>query len=148
MSHGSVFKLITAAVALEENITTTDKSGDFICTGSQHVEDRDIKCWYYPRAHGRISLRGALEKSCNPALIQLGKRIGAATLYKYYNAFGFFNKTNVGLSGEASGYFHDLKDVHNVELATMSCGQRSTITPLQMSTALCSLVNGRLPNTA
>ena len=79
--------------------------------------------------------------SCNPSFMQLGKRIGSKTLYKYYDAFGFFNKTNVGLSGEASGYFFGLDKVHNVELATMSFGQRFTITPLQMATALCAIAN-------
>ena len=140
---GSVFKLITASVALEENITTTDKSGDFYCSGSEKVANtaKPISCWS-PTPHGSQNLREALEHSCNPALIQLGRRIGAKTLYKYYDAFGFFNKTNVGLSGEASGYFHKLDEVGPVELATMSFGQRFTITPLQMATALCSVVNG------
>ena len=140
---GSVFKLITASVALEEDITSTDKKNDFVCNGIQYVsKDTNIKCWVYPKAHGHLSLRGALEYSCNPALIQLGKRIGATTLYKYYNAFGFMNKTNIGLSGEASGSFHKLAEIGPVELATMSFGQRITITPLQMATALCSIVNG------
>lgn len=138
---GSVFKLITASTALEECITTTNKKGDFYCTGKQHVGDKDIACWSsYP--HGSQTLTNALENSCNPALMQLGKRIGATTLYKYYNAFGFFDKTNVGLSGEEKGKFHKLEDVGPVELATMSFGQRFTITPLQMATALCAVVNG------
>lgn len=138
---GSVFKLITASTALEECITTTNKKGDFYCTGKQHVGDKDIACWSsYP--HGSQTLTNALENSCNPALMQLGKRIGATTLYKYYNAFGFFDKTNVGLSGEEKGKFHELEDVGPVELATMSFGQRFTITPLQMATALCAVVNG------
>ena len=140
---GSVFKLITASVALEENITTTDKNGDFTCNGSLHVADEtDIKCWVYPRAHGSLTLRQALENSCNPAFMQLGKRIGVKNLYKYYKAFGFLNKTNVGLSGEASGYFHTQDEVGPVELATMSFGQRFTITPLQMANAICAIVNG------
>ena len=138
---GSVFKLITASTALEENVTSTNKKGDFYCNGSQHVADKDIACWSsYP--HGSQTLTNALENSCNPALMQLGKRIGARTLYKYYSAFGFFDKTNVGLSGEEKGKFHDLENVGPVELATMSFGQRFTITPLQMATALCAVVNG------
>ena len=139
---GSVFKLITASVALEENITSIDKKGDFYCSGSQKVLDRNISCWYRKGTHGYQTLTNALENSCNPAFIQLGQRIGAKTLYKYYDAFGFFNKTNVGLSGEASGNFHDLEKVSLVELATMSFGQRFTITPLQMTTAICAIVNG------
>ncbi len=138
---GSVFKLITAAVALEENITTTDKEKDFYCPGTEVVEDRKIKCWRYYNPHESQTLRQALMNSCNPSFIQLGKRIGTKTLYKYYNAFGFFDKTNVGLSGEAAGIFHDEEDVGAVELATMSFGQRFTITPLQMTTALCAIAN-------
>ena len=142
---GSVFKLVTASVALEENITQTDIANDFRCNGSEEVYDRIIQCWIhqapYYRSHGSETLRQALMNSCNPAFIQLGKRIGASTLYKYYNAFGFFDKTGVGLSGEASGYFHDLEEVRPVELATMSFGQRFTITPLQMCTAVSAIVN-------
>ena len=62
-------------------------------------------------------------------------------MYKYYNAFGLFSKTNVGLSGESSSLFFNLEDVGPVEKATMSFGQRFTITPLQMCTALCAIAN-------
>ena len=107
---GSVFKLVTASAALEENITSTDKKNDFICVGSEKVADIPIKCWSN-NPHGKESLRDAIVNSCNPALIQLAQRIGKDTLYKYYDAFGFFTKTNVGLSGEASGMFFDINKV-------------------------------------
>ena len=138
---GSVFKLITSAIALEENITETDVENDFICKGVQKVEDRNISCWRSYNPHGHQTLREALENSCNPAFIQLGQRINTKTLYKYYDAFGLFSKTNVGLSGEATGVFFDEEDVGPVEKATMSFGQRFTITPLQMCTALCAIAN-------
>ncbi len=141
---GSVFKLITAAVALEEDIVSTDKV-EFNCNGMEPVKGipkGGIECWVYPATHNHLTLRQALEKSCNPSFIQLGKKIGVKTLYKYFDAFGFFDKTNVGLSGEASGYFHELEKVGPVELATMSFGQRITITPLQMANALCAISNG------
>ena len=146
---GSVFKLITAAVALEENITETDVSNDFYCNGYEDINGTIIRCWVnqapYYRTHESQSLREALMNSCNPSFMQLAKRIGAPTLYKYYNAFGFFDKTNVGLSGEATGIFYDLDDVNSVELATMSFGQRFTITPLQMCTAISAIAhNGYL----
>ncbi len=142
---GSVFKLITSSVALEENITTTDKPGDFVCKGYEEFEDASrseplkISCW--TSAHGELSLRQALEKSCNPSFMQLGKRIGASTLYKYYDAFGLFDKTNSGLYGEQSSIFYKLEDVGPVELATMSFGQRFNITPLQMVTAISCIAN-------
>lgn len=138
---GSTFKVITAAVALEENITSTDKAGDFYCSGSEKVEDRDIACWRSYNPHGVQTLRQALMNSCNPAFIQLGRRIGAPTLYKYYDAFGLFNSTNSGLYGEQSSIFQKLNDVGPVELATMSFGQRLNITPLQMVTAISCIAN-------
>lgn len=143
---GSVFKVITSAVALEENITTTDKEGDFICKGYEEFEDASstkplrIKCWA-PTPHGSQTLRRALCNSCNPAFMQLGKRIGASTLYKYYDAFGFFESTQSGLYGEQSSIFQKLENVGPVELATMSFGQRLNITPLQMITAISAIAN-------
>lgn len=137
---GSTYKIITASVALEENITTTDKNGDFVCNGYENVNGTKISCWR-TNPHGYQSLRQALENSCNPAFMQLGKRIGAGTLYKYYKAFGFFDKTNVDLPGETASIYHDLTNVGPVELATMSFGQRFTITPLQMITAVSAVAN-------
>lgn len=144
---GSVFKLITASVALEENITETDVEGEFICNGYEQVKDRKIQCWYfqYPnfKTHGHQTLREALMNSCNPALIQLGRRIGAETMWKYMDAFGLFDKTGVGLSGESSGvFFKSINDINEVELATLSFGQRFTVTPLQMCTAVSAIANG------
>lgn len=143
---GSVFKVITASVALEENITTTDKLNDFYCKGYEEFEDSSasqplkISCWR-ANPHGVQSLRQALCNSCNPAFMQLGKRIGAPTLYKYYEAFGLFDSTNSGLYGEQSSIFQKLDKVGPVELATMSFGQRLNVTPLQMATAIACVAN-------
>lgn len=138
---GSVFKLITAAAALEENITTTDKAGDFYCGGSEDVDGIVVNCWRNTNPHGSQSLRNALEGSCNPAFIQLGKRIGTSTLYKYYKSFGFFNKTDISLPGEANSLFIEESTVKPIERATMSFGQRFSITPIQMITAISSIAN-------
>lgn len=137
---GSTYKVITSAIALEENITTTDKDGDFYCKGFEEIDDRNIACWA-PNPHGSQTLRKALCNSCNPAYMQLGQRIGASTLYKYYDAFGLFNSTNSGLYGEQTSLFHKLDTVGPVELATMSFGQRLNITPLQMITAVSCIAN-------
>lgn len=138
---GSVFKVITSSVAIEENITGTDNANDFICTGQEEFSDGTIiKCWR-DNPHGYQTLRQSLCNSCNPAFMQLGKRIGAQTLYKYYEAFGLFNKTGVGLAGEENSLFTKLENVGPVELATMSFGQRLNITPLQMITAISAVAN-------
>lgn len=142
---GSTFKLIVSAAALEENITGTDVKNDFPCTGTTIIpdaigEDTKIKC-AAGAVHGEQSLRDALRNSCNGAFIQLGQRIGATLLYKYFDAFGFFEKTGIDITGEALNKFHDLKNVGPVELATTSFGQRFTITPLQLITAVSAIAN-------
>lgn len=137
---GSTFKLITSATALEENITVEDKANDFTCLGYEEVNGIKISCWSQNH-RGGLSLRDALKKSCNPSFMQLGKRIGAETLYKYYGAFGFFEKTGIALPGESKGLFFSLENVKNVELATMSFGQRITVTPIQLVTAISAIAN-------
>jgi len=137
---GSVFKIITAAAGLEEDIVEADTSNIFKCTGSEKVANISIACSDIS-GHGGLSLRDALKYSCNPAFMQLGSKIGANTLYKYYDAFGLFDTTNFASIGERSGFFWDLSDVGKVELATMSFGQRFKITPLQMITSVASIAN-------
>ncbi len=137
---GSVFKLITASVALEEGITTPDVKNDFYCKGFEQVANYKINCWTTGHM-GYLSLRKALENSCNPSLMQLGKRIGVKTLYKYYRAYGLFEKTGSNLYGESDSLFTKESSVGDVELATMSFGQRLNITPLQMITAVSAIAN-------
>jgi len=140
---GSVFKIITSAIAIEENIMEPDIAGTFNCTGSYKVEGekRPINC-HNTAGHGKESLRNALENSCNPAFVQLGLKIGAPLSYKYYDAFGFFGKTGISLSGEPkSGIFYDINKINQHELGTASFGQRFTITPLQMITAASAIAN-------
>lgn len=137
---GSTFKVITSAVALEEDITSTDKASDFYCKGYEEVSGIKISCWA-KNPHGVQTLRKSLCNSCNPAFMQLGQRIGPSTLYKYYDAFGLFNSTNSGLYGEQSSLFQNLDKIGPVELATMSFGQRINVTPLQMITAISCIAN-------
>lgn len=138
---GSTFKLLTAAIGLEEGVVDPDTSGDFTCYGSEKVAYTSISCWRNYDPHKTQTLRQALGNSCNPAFIQLGQRIGASTLYKYYTAFGLFERTNPAFYGEANSTFWNLDAVGDVELATMSFGQRFTITPLQLVTAVAALAN-------
>lgn len=138
---GSTFKLITTSAALEEGITTTDKEGEFCCTGSIEIAGTRIKCWRYYRPHGSESLRQALMNSCNPVFIGLGQKIGVEKYYSYLRKFGFLDKTGISLPGEAKGIFLTENKVGPVELATISFGQRFEVTPLQMVTAVSAIAN-------
>ena len=139
---GSVFKLITASAALEEKITDTDNSGEFCCTGGITVGGARIKCWRYYRPHGSESLRQGLMNSCNPVFIGLGQKLGVNTYYSYLNKFGLLSKTGINLPGEANSIFVKQEKCGPVELATISFGQRFEITPIQLVTAISSIVNG------
>lgn len=138
---GSTFKTLVSAIALEENITETDIAKDFYCKGYEDINGTKIRCWS-TKSHGYETLTQALANSCNPAFMQLGKRIGIGTFYKYFEAFGLFSKTGIALPGETTSLFHKKENVKSVELATMSFGQRFEITPLQLITAVSSLANG------
>lgn len=138
---GSTFKILTATIGLEEGLVETDTPGDFNCKGFQTIYDTDIRCWRWYSPHGPQSLREALENSCNPAFMQLGARIGTRTLYKYYKAFGLFDKTGASVAGESNSIFYPESEVGPADLATMSFGQRFTITPLQLITAVSAIAN-------
>lgn len=138
---GSTFKTLVSAIALEENITKTDVKNDFYCKSYEDINGTKIRCWS-PSAHGYQTLTQALANSCNPSFMQLGKRIGVDTFYKYFEAFGLFDKTGIELPGEGKSIFFDKDKIRPVELATMSFGQRFEITPLQLITAVSSLANG------
>ncbi len=143
---GSVFKLITSSIGIEENLVSPDTKGEFTCTGYYHIngEEKPIRCWKWYQPHGSQSLREALENSCNPAFIELGLRIGAPLSYKYYQAFGLFEKTGISLPGEATGQFYDLNKINQHELATMSFGEKFAITPIQMISAVATIANDGL----
>lgn len=138
---GSTFKIITAAAGLEEGIVTADNDSDFYCSGTENVSGTEMRCWKYYDPHGYQSLRQALANSCNPAFIQLGQKIGAHTLYKYYRGFGLFDKTNSYFYGESNSVFFDEDNINEFNLATMSFGQRFTITPIQLITAVSAIAN-------
>ena len=139
---GSTFKLVTTSASLEEGITTTDKAGEFCCTGSITIAGVRIKCWRHYRPHGSQSLRQALMNSCNPIFIGLGQKLGVETYYTYLERFGFLSKTGIDLPGEAKGIFLDKSKIGPVELATISFGQRFEVTPIQMITMVSTIANG------
>ncbi len=144
---GSTFKIITLAMALEENAVKI--SDHFYCGGSISVigdgAGRGRKCWK-TTGHGDQTLTQCLQHSCNVALIRMGQRVGAEKFYEYIDSFGFFDTTGIELGGEANGLWWSEKvfcDPENLtQLAAASFGQTFTITPLQLIRAVSACVNG------
>ena len=138
---GSVFKTITAAIAVEEKIVSNVDALNFSCTGKLKVEGWDIKCWRSYNPHGVQSLRTGLMNSCNPVFMNVAMKVGAETFYKYLDAFGVSKNTGSDVLGETSGIIHNVKDVTGSTLATAGFGQGFTLTPLNMLNVMCAIGN-------
>ena len=137
---GSTFKIFTSAMGIEEGVVQEEST--FVCTGSRVVAGRSIKCWRSPRSHGVQTFVEGVQNSCNPVFMEVAERVGVETFYKYMDQFGFREKTNIDLPGEAVGIMHQLKNIGPVELATLSFGQSFQITPMQLLRGASASING------
>ncbi len=135
---GSVFKMCTASMALEENLVNDNST--FYCGGSMKVDGEDIGC-HLRSGHGMQNFVKAICNSCNPAFIQIGQLVGEDKFKQYYQGFGFSEKTGIDLPGEAEDNFWT-GAMKNVDLAVASFGQNFSITPIQMITACAAVANG------
>lgn len=136
---GSIFKVVTAASALEEDVVSLNDN--FYCPGYKMVEDRRIRC-AKAGGHGAETFTQGIMNSCNPVFIEVGLRLGVDNFYKYFKQFGLLNKTGIDLPGEAVTIMHKKENVGPVELATISFGQSFQITPIQLAATVSSIVNG------
>ena len=136
---GSVFKMCTASMALEEGKIKDNSS--FTCGGYMRVEDYDIGC-SVTSGHGTQTFLESFCHSCNPAFIQIGQLVGIDKFRDYYTAFGFSEKSGIDLPGEEDDSFWPEGQMGMVDLAVASFGQNFSITPLSMITACAAVSNG------
>ena len=135
---GSTFKILTAAAALDAGVTTPEDG--FYCSAKITVDGDTIRCWGSP--HKDETMAEALQNSCNPVFVELALRLGTERMYQYLHAFGLGSKTNVDLQGEGSGILIPVQSVKNVDLARIGFGQSVAVTPIQLITAACAVING------
>jgi stage V sporulation protein D (sporulation-specific penicillin-binding protein) len=136
---GSVFKIVTASIALEENLI--NESSTFYCSGSTTVAGQHYNC-HKLQGHGNQTLAQSVSNSCNPAFITIGQLIGVSTFSKYFKAFGLTEKTGIDLPGEANSTYHAEDKMGPVELSSTSFGQTFNLTPMQLISAAAACVNG------
>lgn len=135
---GSTFKMLTAASAIDCGATNPQEG--FYCSGRITVDGSTVRCWGAP--HGAETMKQALQNSCNPVFTQIALRLGSDRFYQYLHAFGLGSATGIDLYGEASGILIPGSRVKNVDLARIGFGQSVAVTPIQMITAACAVVNG------
>jgi len=136
---GSTFKILTVAAALEEGLTNLQDR--FYCPGYRVIDGIRIKCWR-TIGHGSQNLTEAFANSCNCCFMDLALRLGVEKFYKYMEKFGLGQKTGLDVTGEASGILMAKKLVKNVDLARMGFGHAIALTPMQLISAVASIVNG------
>lgn len=101
---GSVFKIVTAAAALEEG--KIDEYTQFEDTGEIRIGDYRYGNWYfdqYGRTEGLINIVDAIKRSNDIFFYKAGEALGATNLSNWAKAFGLGRKTNIDLFGEAEG---------------------------------------------
>lgn len=142
---GSVWKVITSCMGLEEGVITDESR--YTCNGSYVPGEgiSPISC-HNTNGHGTQDFEKALCNSCNPAFMMIGQGIGSEKFWQYYQGFGFSETTGIDLPGESEDIFFSEGGIPGAmsitDLAVASFGQQFAITPIQMVTALAAVGNG------
>ncbi len=141
---GSVFKIFTASMAMQEGLISERSS--FYCNGTYTMAGvRTMKCHVYPRSHGSQTLAEAISHSCNPAFMSIGSLVGTTHFPRYHALFGFTEPTGIDMLGEARvtpSLYHRAESITAVDVATSSIGQTFKVTPIQMITGVSAVAGG------
>lgn len=138
---GSVFKMFTASMAVEEGVQTT--ADMFYCPGYVEVSGQRINCWQTV-GHGSQTFSEIISHSCNPAFVKLGQAVGTEKFFKYFVGFGFTEPTGIDMLSEfrvTPSLYHG-EDMTVLDVSTSAMGQTFKITPIQMITAISAVANG------
>ncbi|MBR2086003.1 MAG: PASTA domain-containing protein, partial [Oscillospiraceae bacterium] len=138
---GSVFKIFTASAAIEEKAVDWETYG-YYCSGEYRISGAEPIHCHNRNGHGTLSFQGALTQSCNPAFIDIGRKLGIHKFCTYFSSFGLTEKTGIDLPGETSSIYREEEDMNFVDLATSSFGQCNVLTPMEMITGIAASVNG------
>jgi cell division protein FtsI (penicillin-binding protein 3) len=134
---GSLFKTFLAAAALEEKVVRPFDS--FFCeNGSYAVYDKTI---HDHSKHGWLTFQQIIKYSSNIGASKVGEKMGRERFYRYISAFGFGEKTRIGLPGEGKGILRHPRYWPPVALNTISFGQGISVTGIQLITALSVIAN-------
>ena len=135
---GSVFKMVTGAAALEENLV--NENTVFNCPGSLTILGQTVHDW---KTFGSLTFAGGICNSSNVVFMQVGALLGVQRFFHYFDSFGFTQRTGIDLPGESDSIYHSEASMTALDLAVCSFGQSNKITPIQMITACCAVANGR-----
>ncbi len=136
---GSVFKIITASAALQENIVTLED--EFYCEkGEYHVRRGRVLHDVHP--YGNLDFPTVIIKSSNIGTVKIAQKLGEDFLYRYIKKFGFGELTSIDLPGEVSGMAHHPNQWSKISITAIPIGQEVAVTALQLGVAISAIANG------
>jgi cell division protein FtsI (penicillin-binding protein 3) len=135
---GSIFKIFTAAAALQEGVVdpdeTIDCGGGFIEIAGTRINDH--------RVFDHLTFRDVMARSSDVGVIRVAQRLGRESFNRYMRAFGFGTATGVELPGESSGLLRPTARWSALSLASLSFGQEIGVTAVQLAAAVGAVANG------
>ncbi|OGP52513.1 MAG: penicillin-binding protein 2 [Deltaproteobacteria bacterium RBG_13_52_11] len=145
---GSVFKIVTSAAGLEEEVITSNTS--FNCTGIYYLGKRGYQCWR-AGGHGVTKFYRGVVESCDIYFYNVGERLGVERLSRYARGFGLGRPTGIDLPGEKAGlvpteaWKQERLGVrwYTGETISLAIGQSYLlVTPLQVLNLMSAVANG------
>lgn len=136
---GSVFKIVTAAAALEEGLYDLD---DTIFCENGEYRFRPGRILHDTHEYGELDFTSVVTKSSNIGTVKMAEKLGENRLYHYIRKFGFGELSGVDLPGEISGLFRPTEQWSKISISSIPMGQEVAVTPLQLVAAISAIANG------
>ncbi len=134
---GSTMKAILAAAAIEERVMKPDTlvfgEQGRMAIGNTMIHDHEKLGW--------LSFAQVIQKSSNIGAAKTGMALGEQRFYRYLQSFGFGERTEIDLPGEAAGLLKHPREWGGRTLASISMGQEIGVTPMQMVSAVAAIAN-------
>ena len=135
---GSIFKIVTAAAGLQENVIAPDELVD--CGGGRIeiagtlINDHAV--------FDQLSFTQAVARSSDIGMIRVAQRLGRDNFARYVRDFGFGATSGIDLPGESAGLFRPTGRWSALSLPSLSFGQEIGVTALQITMAAAAVANG------
>ncbi len=139
---GSIFKLITAAAALETGAAAVD--AEYACWGQVEIDGFELRCWK-EGGHGELQMAEAVAQSCNVYFGQLGEAVGARELVSYARGTGLFGRPDLALPQKAmkASRIRAGDNVGPAGAASLAIGQAELlVTPFAAAQLASAVANG------
>jgi len=134
---GSVFKIVTASAALEEDeFSLKDR---IYCENGAYRFGRRVL--HDHRPHGWLSFPEVIQKSSNIGTTKIAQTLGEERLYEYIRSFGFGQVTNVDLPGEVPGILRPLDKWSKIDITSLPMGQGIGVSALQLACSINVVAN-------